>query len=90
MKALLLALLANLFLLTRNDQATKMLHSAYVISRGMGGNANTSQPPLESSGGSADVVGNPRLGLWIGEQLLGTTWSLTQAASYARLTFNPM
>ncbi|SCV71239.1 BQ2448_2827 [Microbotryum intermedium] len=72
-KALVLSLLANLFLMTRNDQAQKMLHAASHLVKGMG--ARAIPPAIENSGAPSvptndDLVGNARLGLWLGERLL--------------------
>ncbi|GAA5933289.1 hypothetical protein JCM1841_006580 [Sporobolomyces salmonicolor] len=66
-RALVLALLANLFTHTRNKEALKMLSSAYRIAQNMGGRP----VPPESQGTPNEVlVGSPRLGLWLGERLL--------------------
>ncbi|GAA5893249.1 hypothetical protein JCM5296_001648 [Sporobolomyces johnsonii] len=74
-RALVLALLANLFTHTRNKEALKMLSSAYRIAQNMGGRP-VSLPPVppesESNERTPDevVVGSARLGLWLGERLL--------------------
>lgn len=62
-KALVLALLSNLFLHTRNDQAHRMLVAALQIARGMAPTDRDSQAPTP-------LVGNARLGLWVSERLL--------------------
>jgi hypothetical protein len=65
-KGIILPLLANLFLHTRNDQAFKMLHAAFSLARGMG----ATQDPKDV-GIIETTVGNPRVGLWVGQRLLG-------------------
>lgn len=84
-KALQLALLANLFLWTRNDQALKMLVTAYNLARGLGPKEFRPPPDEPAAAAAADaaelagiepkerMVGNARLGLWLGERLHGTT-----------------
>jgi hypothetical protein len=71
-KPLILALMGNAFLNTRNDQAKDMLLSAYTMARSMGSNANKSKDKTKALPDVVDesVVGNPRLGLWLGEKLL--------------------
>ncbi|ORY57118.1 hypothetical protein BCR35DRAFT_309707 [Leucosporidium creatinivorum] len=73
-KAVLLGLLGNLFVWTRNDQAQKMLLASLHIARGMG-----ARPELRSKEQQAEdkklgrsgesEVGCARLGLWVGERL---------------------
>lgn len=87
-KAVMLALLAGLFIHTRNDQvspflppfllfdfrsfeelmrveqALKMLTAAFTILRGMG---SKNEDEVDKD----NIVGNARLGLWVGEKLLG-------------------
>ncbi|SGY50778.1 BQ5605_C001g00926 [Microbotryum silenes-dioicae] len=73
-KALVLSLLANLFLMTRNDQAQKMLHAASHLVKGMGARMippATENPAVPTAPTNDDyLVGNARLGLWLGERLL--------------------
>ncbi|KAK4700768.1 hypothetical protein P7C70_g5479, partial [Phenoliferia sp. Uapishka_3] len=71
-KAVILALLANLFLFTRNDQAQKMLAASYNIAKGMGSRGDGKPPEVEQVKGIVgdESVGNARLGLWVGERLL--------------------
>jgi hypothetical protein len=69
-KPLLLSLMGNAFLHTRNDQAKNMFSSAYTMARSMG--ATTSKSKDSKSAPEVideTVVGNPRLGLWLGEKL---------------------
>ncbi|KAH8921729.1 hypothetical protein BT69DRAFT_1335311 [Atractiella rhizophila] len=86
LRAMILSLLASLFLHTREDQANKMLHSAYFISRSMG----CSVPPVADilKGGSdvvgEEVVGNPACGLWVGEKLLEIYQNSGEAEKAAR------
>ncbi|KAI5475091.1 Cohesin loading factor [Pseudohyphozyma bogoriensis] len=65
-KCLLLALLANVFLCTRNDQAQKMLSASLHIARGMSARVPSSDPDKKGE----ENVGNAKLGLWVGERLL--------------------
>lgn len=88
-KCLMLALLANLFLWTRNDQASKMLNAAFLINKGMAartpvpgsGTAGSSQGAQSSPGD--EVVGAAKLGLWVGERLLGECAGASQASLLA-------
>ncbi|KAL8280647.1 hypothetical protein RQP46_006970 [Phenoliferia psychrophenolica] len=70
-KAVILALLANLFLFTRNDQAQKMLSASYNITRGMGARDDVRSDLEKTQNVPGDEsVGNVRLGLWVGERLV--------------------
>ena len=91
-KASILALLANLFLFTRNDQvrpfsrvsgagadwgkqAQKMLAASFNITKGMGTRIDSRSPADKAANVSGDeAVGNVRLGLWVGERLLGASF----------------
>ncbi|GAA6013034.1 hypothetical protein JCM11491_000946 [Sporobolomyces phaffii] len=79
-RALTLALLANLFEQTRNTEALKMLNSALRLIQGMGGKA----VPLAPDGArdkEEHVVGNARLGLWLGERLLASLKAVEKPGS---------
>lgn len=80
-KALMLALLANLYLHTKNDQAQKMVLAALSIAQGLGARSDgrTAQEREEDKrrGKLGDEqVGAARLGLWCGERLLGKRGAL--------------
>ncbi|GAA5932353.1 uncharacterized protein JCM15063_001198 [Sporobolomyces koalae] len=68
-RALTLALLANLFEQTRNTEALKMLNSSLRLVQGMGGRI---VPPESAGTPNEAIVGNARLGLWLGERLLSS------------------
>jgi hypothetical protein len=63
MRALILALLSNLFLHIRKEESFKMIQSAYFLARGLGGDN-------KSLDGTDRCVGQPWLGEWLGERKL--------------------
>ncbi|BGP23104.1 hypothetical protein JCM10295v2_001997 [Rhodotorula toruloides] len=65
-----LALLANVFLWTREGEAQKMLISALKLAQSMGSAVDRSYTFLDAPGSPSVVIGNARLGLWLGERLL--------------------
>ncbi|BGO98015.1 Cohesin loading factor [Rhodotorula toruloides] len=65
-----LALLANVFLWTREGEAQKMLISALKLAQSMGSAADRSYTYPDAPGSPPIVIGNARLGLWLGERLL--------------------
>ncbi|BGP30401.1 hypothetical protein JCM10296v2_002155 [Rhodotorula toruloides] len=65
-----LALLANVFLWTREGEAQKMLISALKLAQSMGSATDRSYTFPDAPGLPAVIVGNARLGLWLGERLL--------------------
>ncbi|KAK4047535.1 hypothetical protein OIV83_005322 [Microbotryomycetes sp. JL201] len=70
-KALILALLANLFLWTRNEQAQKMLLASAHIAKGMGARISPVVHDDQKGAQAQDVfVGNAPLGLWTAQKLL--------------------
>ncbi|GAA5957054.1 hypothetical protein JCM3765_005391 [Sporobolomyces pararoseus] len=81
-RALTLALLANLFEQTRNTEALKMLNSSQRLVQGMGGKpvklASTGSQQLDKE---EYLVGNARLGLWLGERLLASLRAVEKSGS---------
>ncbi|KAK4047587.1 hypothetical protein OIO90_006128 [Microbotryomycetes sp. JL221] len=81
-KALILALLANLFLWTKNEQAQKMLMASAHIAKGMGTRLAVNPSTLSSSTTNTNTtqhqssiensVGNAKLGLWVAKKMLET------------------
>ncbi|BGP06355.1 hypothetical protein JCM10049v2_002176 [Rhodotorula toruloides] len=65
-----LALLANVFLWTREGEAQKMLISALKLAQSMGSATDRTYTFLDVPGSPPVVIGNARLGLWLGERLL--------------------
>lgn len=67
LRALILALMANMYLLTASDHAQLMLKTCQQLASGLGAPEDKANELL--NGGS--VVGNVPLGLWVGEKFLG-------------------
>lgn len=68
LRAGVLALVAAHYFHTAGDHAYKMLLTCEQLASGLGAPATKSK-----AGGSAATVGNARLGLWVGQKLLGET-----------------
>ncbi|GAA6058769.1 hypothetical protein JCM10212_001885 [Sporobolomyces blumeae] len=96
-RALVLALLANLFEQTRNKEAFKMLTSAYRLVQNMGGRPVSVAPRSHDDEDARDArkvdvveheapvtVGHARLGLWLGERLL-ESFKLAKDAEQVRV-----
>ncbi|KAG8906104.1 hypothetical protein FRC01_008124 [Tulasnella sp. 417] len=66
LRALILALMANMYLLTASDHAQLMLKTCQQLASGLGAPEDKADELL--NGGS--VVGNVPLGLWVGEKFL--------------------
>ncbi|KAG8960698.1 hypothetical protein FRC05_006691 [Tulasnella sp. 425] len=66
LRALILALMANMYLLTASDHAQLMLKTCQQLASGLGAPEDKANELL--NGGS--VVGNVPLGLWVGEKFL--------------------
>jgi len=71
LRALILALLSNLYLLTASEHAQLMLRMCRQLAAGLGAPVIRSEPDQASEAENAQVVGNAPLGLWVGERFVG-------------------